>query len=286
MWVARSALIGLIALWMTGCTAPAPTARQYEVHGQILALRPEDNEVLIKHGDIKGFMPGMTMPFTVRNSRLLDERQVGDLVKATLVVEDTDAWLESIEKTGSAPVEEAATIPAASFVAPLKAGEPVPDTSLTNQEGEAISLPSWRGSPFVVTFIYVRCPLPQFCPLLDRRFAEIQRGIKTDPALAARARLLSVSFDPDADTPARLDAHAARLQADPAIWQFATAPREVVDRFAARFGVNVIREQDATITHNMRTTVVGADGRVVSIYEGTEWTAAQILDDLRRALNP
>jgi protein SCO1/2 len=126
--------------------------------------------------------------------------------------------------------------------------------------------------------------LPQFCPLLDRRFAEVQRAIKADPQLAARAQLLSVSFDPDADTPARLKAHASRLQADPDIWHFATAPREVVDRFAARFGVNVIREQDGTITHNMRTTVIGADGRVVSVYEGSDWTPAQIIEDMRRSL--
>jgi protein SCO1/2 len=120
--------------------------------------------------------------------------------------------------------------------------------------------------------------------MLDRRFAELQRIIKADPALAGRARLLSVSFDPDADTPERLRAHASRLKADPALWQFATAPRDIVDRFAARFGVNVIREQDGTITHNMRTTVIGADGRVLSVHEGSEWTAAQIADEMRRSL--
>lgn len=292
MWVMRTAALVAASLVLQGCSPAAPSARQYELEGQILALRPADKEVLIKHGDIKGFMPGMTMPFKVRDERLLQDKAAGDLVKATLMVQDTEAWIDTLEKTGSAPLADAATIPAASFVAPLKPGDTPPETPLTDQNGATITVPSLvsgtsagsRG-PVAITFIYIRCPLPQFCPLLDRRFADVQRGIKADPALAQRARLLSVSFDPDADTTARLKAHGERLQADPAIWRFATAPRAVVDRFAAHFGVNVIREQDSTITHNMRTTVVGADGRVVSVYEGSEWTPAQILDDMRRSLD-
>ena len=290
MWLAR--LVALMALvFLHACSSGTPGARQYELEGQILAIRPEDNEVLIKHGDIKGFMPGMTMPFKVRNPQLLQGKQAGDLVKASLTVADTEAWLDSLEKTGTAPLAEAATIPAASFITPLKPGDEAPSTPLVDQNGTQMTVSAWAqgdgagsAGPVAVTFIYIRCPLPQFCPMLDRRFAEVQRGIKADPALASRARLLSVSFDPDADTPERLRAHAARLQADPQIWRFATAPRETIDRFAAQFGVNVIREQDGTITHNMRTTVIGADGRVVKVYEGGEWTPTQLLDDMRGAL--
>ena len=288
MWPRTVVLIGLACMY--GCSSTAPGARQYELEGQILAIRAEDNEVLIKHGDIKGFMPGMTMPFKVRNPGLLEGKQAGDLVRASLTVADTDAWLETLEKTGSAPLAETAVIPPASFVAPLKAGDEPPSTPLTDQNGNELTVSSLvnpegaTAGPVAVTFIYIRCPLPQFCPMLDRRFAEVQRGIKADPALASRARLLSVSFDPDADTTERLRAHAARLQADPQIWRFATAPRETIDRFAAKFGVNVIREQDGTITHNMRTTVIGANGRVVKVYEGGEWTAMQLLDDMRGSL--
>jgi protein SCO1/2 len=288
MSILRTAPVLIVAFWLSGCSEAPPTARHYQLEGQILALRPDDREILIKHGDIKGFMPGMTMPFKVRDSHLLDGKLPGDLVRATLVVEETDAWIETLEKTGTAPLTETASIPPASFVTPLGPGDSAPDTPLTNQSGEVLTIPSLvnakPGGPLAVTFIYVRCPLPQFCPMLDRRFAELQRIIKADPALAGRARLLSVSFDPDADTPERLRAHASRLKADPALWQFATAPRDIVDRFAARFGVNVIREQDGTITHNMRTTVIGADGRVLSVHEGSEWTAAQIADEMRRSL--
>jgi protein SCO1 len=287
MSVVRTLVLGLAALTLYGCAGAAPSsARQYELEGQILAIRAEDREVLIKHGDIKGFMPGMTMPFKVRDSHLLEGKEPGDLVKATLVVEDTEAWLASLDKTGTAALADSAAMPSAAFVTPLRPGDSAPDTALTNQNGDPITIPvlTSDGAPLAVTFIYVRCPLPQFCPMLDRRFAEVQREIQSDGGLRGRARLLTVSFDPDADTPERLRAHAARLKADPAVWHFATAPPGVVDRFAARFGVSVIREQDGTITHNMRTTVLDGDGTVVSVYEGSDWTAAQVAEDMRRAL--
>jgi protein SCO1/2 len=273
-----------LALLLQGCSSPPVAPRQYELHGQILAIRAEQNEVLIKHGDIKGFMPGMTMPFKVRDASLLEGRAPGDLVTASLLVAETEAWISSLVKTGEAPLAETAAIPAASFVTPLTPGDLAPDTELIDQTGAPFSLADWRGSAVAVTFIYVRCPLPQFCPLLDRRFAEVQRLIAADATVRDHARLLSVSFDPDADTPARLQAHAEKLRADPATWRFATAPRDIVDRFAATFGVSVIREADSTITHNMRTVVIGPDRRVVSVHEGSDWTAVQIADDLRRAL--
>jgi protein SCO1/2 len=273
-----------LALLLQGCSPQPAAPRQYELQGQILAVRPEQHEILIKHGDIKGFMPGMTMPFRVRDAALLQGKAPGDLVTASLMVADTEAWIASLVKTGAAPLLGTATLPAASFVTPLTPGDLAPDTGLIDQAGDALSLADWRGSAAAVTFMYVRCPLPQFCPLLDRRFAAVQRLIAGDATLGDRARLLSVSFDPDADTPARLQAHAEKLGADPAIWRFATAPRDVVDRFAATFGVNVIREADSTITHNMRTAVIGPDRREVSVYEGSDWTPAQIADDLRRAL--
>ena len=154
------------------------------------------------------------------------------------------AWLSAITKTGSAPLPEDARteIPAAAGVHLLKAGDTVPDTKLIDQDGATISLTDWRGSPVVVSFVYTRCPLPQFCPLVDRRFAEIQKLIEASPALEGKARLLSISFDPATDQPAVLRAHAAKLNANPAVWRFATADASIVDRLAATFGVNVIRE--------------------------------------------
>ena len=284
----RGILCGVVSpvavVLLSACAADRPEARQYELQGQILAIRPEAQEVLIKHGDIRNFMPGMTMPFKVKDPALLAGREPGDLVTAQLRVADTEAWLATLEKTGAAPLAEAATIPPASFVTPLKSGDAVPDAALVAENGSPLSMAHWRGSAVVVTFIYLRCPLPQFCPLMDRRFAELQRGIQADQGLAGRARLLSVSFDPEHDTAAALQAHAVKLGADSSLWRFATAPADSVERFAASFGVKVIHEQDRTITHNLRTAVIDPNGRVVNVYDGNEWTTAQVLDDLRNAL--
>lgn len=153
-----------------------------------------------------------------------------------------------------------------------------------DERGQTVQLSSWRGSAVAVTFIYTRCPLPQFCPMLDRRFAEAQTLAAADPALAGRVRLLSVSFDPDGDRQEILAAHAAKLHADPAVWRFATAPRDQVDRFAVRFGVNVIREEDGTITHNLRTAIINPQGQVTRLLDGSQWTAPDLVAQLRAAL--
>jgi protein SCO1/2 len=119
---------------------------------------------------------------------------------------------------------------------------------------------------------------------MDRRFAAVQRMAKADAERVGRIKLLSVSFDPDADTPAVLHGHAARLGADPAVWRFATAPKHVVDPFARAFGVAVMREADQTITHNLRTAVIDPEGRLVSVYDGSAWTPDQIAADMTRVL--
>jgi protein SCO1/2 len=278
----------VVVLLLAGCANDRPTPeRRYQLQGQILAVRPETGEVLIRHGDIKGFMPGMTMPFAVKDRSLVADKAAGDLVTATLVVAGDTAWLAAITRTGSAPLPadiESPRIPPAAGVTVLQPGSPAPDTALVDQDGRPLTLSAWRGSAVALTFIYTRCPLPQYCPLLDRRFAEVQRLAQADHGLRGRVRLLSVSFDPATDTPAVLRAHAARVGADPALWTFAMAPEDTVDRLAATFGINVIREKDATITHNLRTAVIDARGRVARILDNNEWSAAELVEALRQAL--
>jgi protein SCO1/2 len=271
---------------VAGC-GREPEERRYELKAQVLAVTADTNEILVAHEDIPGFMPAMTMPYVVKDAAILKDRVPGDLITATLMVAPGSAWLSAITKTGSAPLPADARtdIPAAAGVHLLEAGDTVPDTKLTDQDGAPISLADWRGSAFVVSFIYTRCPLFQFCPLVDRRFAEIQKIIRASPQLKSKLRLLSISFDPDNDKPAVMRAHAATLGADPVVWRFATADRAVVDRLAATFGVNVIRERGGTITHNLRTAVIDPRGRIVAIHDSNDWTAATIADELTAALH-
>lgn len=277
----------LLLTTLASC-APAPppvTATRYPIEGQLLAVQLDTGQVLLEHGDVAGYMGAMTMPFPVEDRAAMRERRPGDLVKATLVVEPSRYYLEGLEFIGTAPLPAAATArPVAEGVHILGPGDAVPVTPLTDHSGQAFSLGDWAGSAaVVVTFIYTRCPLPDFCPLMDRRFAQIQQAAASAPALAGRVRLLSVSFDPDVDTAQVLAEHAGRVGAGPA-WRFATAPAAVVDRFAAAFGVNVIREADRTITHNLRTAVIAPGGRVVATYSGNDWTADMVVAELSRAL--
>jgi protein SCO1/2 len=284
----RSRCVPLAALVLSalavGCGREAET-RQYELRGQILAVRPERNEVVIKHEDIKGFMPGMTMPFTVTDAALLTGRQRGDLVTATLVVGETQAYLSTLTVTGhQAVVEAPPPAPAADVLTP---GQPVQDAPLVDQDDRPRPFGSFKGHRVALTFIYTRCPLPEFCPLMDRHFASVQKTIASTPALAD-VRLVTVTLDPAFDRPAVLKAYAQRRGADPSIWSFLTGAPEDVNRFATQFGLYVEHnpERSADITHNLRTAVVDPDGRLITVHSGNSWTPAELVADLTAAPAP
>jgi protein SCO1/2 len=282
----RTIIALTVAAGLVAACGRTDNARTYQLTGQILVVKLATNEVLVKHDDIPGFMPAMTMPYTVRNPAEVKDRVPGDLIKATLIVEKGGVpFLQQITKTGSAPLPEDArtTIPAAAGVQFLQAGDVVPDTPLIDQDGAPITLKSFAGSALAVSFIYTRCPLPQFCPLIDRRFGEVQALAAGDPSLKGKVKLLSISFDPSFDRAAVLRGHAKKAGADPVVWRFATAEEPVVDRLAAAFGVNVIREKDGTITHNLRTAVIDPSGHVVSIVDNNTWTADELASALRNA---
>jgi protein SCO1/2 len=249
----------------------------------VLAIDPSRQELTIKHEDIAGFMPAMTMPFRVRDRKLIDGLAAGDLVKATLVVESNNAYLSRVERTGHSTVADAP--PPHPAMQALNRGDAVPDAVLVDQDGKPRRLSEWRGRALGVTFIYTRCPLPTFCPLMDRNFQEVQRTIAADSGLRERVHLLTVSFDPTFDTPSVLAAHAKRLGADPALWTFATGDRPTIDRLTEEFGISVLREGDGQedVVHNLRTAVVDGEGRLVEVFNGNEWKAADLAAALRSA---
>jgi protein SCO1/2 len=275
----------LLALVAAGC-AKSSDQRHYALQGQVISVTPDHREATIKHEEITGFMPAMTMPYKVRDAKLLDGIAPGDLITARLVVVPNDAYLAEVKKVGQAPLEKPpapladAAAPAASGFELLAPGDAVPDAHFVDQDGRKRDFSTFHGSTVVLTFIYTRCPMPTFCPLMDRHFVAIQKKLKEDAALNGRVHLVSVSFDPVTDTPPVLKKHAAKLGADPRTWTFLTGGRDDVDRFAARFGVSVARADQGDITHNLRTAIIDADGKVVKVYTGNEWTPEQIVADL------
>jgi len=273
-----SLTVGLIA-----CSRPS-TDRTYTLQGQVLSVAPDRHEATIKHEDIKGLMPAMTMPYKVRDPKLLESVTPGDLINAKLVVETNDAYLADLKKVGQAPLEKppAEAPPASSGFELLKPGESVPDAKFIDQDGRKRSFTSFVGSPLVITFIYTKCPLPQFCPLMDRNFARIQEQLRQDRTLQS-VHLISISFDPTTDTPPVLRKHARELMADPKRWTFLTGDRDDIDRFGARFGVSVSRalNDPRDISHNLRTAIIDADGRLVKVYMGNEWTPDMVVASLK-----
>jgi protein SCO1/2 len=256
--------------------------REFELRGQVLAVDRDRQELTIKHGDIRGFMPAMTMAYKVKNANLLTGRKAGDLVTATLVVKDNSGYLSAVTTTGYAPPAE---LPPVRTMDVLDDGDAVPAVTLTDESGHTRSIPDWRGKVLAVTFVYTRCPLPDFCLRMDQNFAAVQRAALADPQLRDRLALLSITLDPQHDTPPVLAEYARHAGADPRMWRFATGEPDAITGFARRFGVAVFRaDGDPTsLTHNLRTAVIKPDGTLATMLNGNDWTPAALLDAARHA---
>ena len=279
----RATILGcLLAVVAAACSSP--DRHEYQLQGQIVSIAADHKEATIKHEDIPGFMPGMTMPYKVRDPQQYASLASGDLITATLVVVSNDAYLKDVKKVGNAPLERALgeAPPASSGFELLKPGEAVPNTVFIDQDNKIRDFASFRKSVVLITFIYTSCPMPDFCPLMDRNFKTIQARLDADPALK-NVRLVSVSFDPVTDTPRVLKMHAGALGADPKRWTFLTGDRDEIDKFAMRFGVSISRDMKdpANIAHNLRTAIVDGQGLLVKSYTGNEWKPDQIMVDLK-----
>jgi protein SCO1/2 len=280
-------LICLTALFSASCNKPAPPAtssapasatqagvKRYHLTGRVVSTDKRGNSVLIDGDAIPDFMEAMTMPYTVKDLTLLDKLTRGDKITADVVVQGDDSWIENVVVTGhtTAPPK-----PLAELHLPA-AGDPVPDFKLVNQDNRPISLSQYRGRTLLVTFIYTQCPFPDFCPRLSHQFAEINRQLQSNPALYAKAHLLSISFDPAHDTPKALRAYAFSVSGSKSAslfqhWDFAVPRVADLPAIATFFGLAYVQE-GAVINHSVSTAVVGPDGRIFKWYQDTDWQPA------------
>jgi len=268
--------------------ASCSSAKTYEMRGQVLGVNRDKLEILVKHEEIQGLMAAMTMPWKVKDVNMLDNIGPGDLITSEIVVDNNQGVVTKITKLGTAkPTVPAPAGPAQGGVKYLMPGDAVPNQALVDQDGRARDFNSIRGDrAMAITFIYTKCPIPTFCPAMDRQFSEAQALIK-DKGLGGKAGLLSVSFDPKNDTPAVLKAHARKLGADANVWTFATGDRDEIDRFASSLLLTLVRGQAANpdeIGHTLRTTVVDKTGKIAKSYSGAEWTPAELVAELERLL--
>jgi protein SCO1/2 len=277
-------VLALVAALLTA--ASCSNAKTYEMRGQVLGVNRDKMEILVKHEEIPGLMAAMTMPWKVKEANMLDNIGPGDLITSEIVVDNNQGVVTKITKLGTAkpsvPAPAGQTPPGVKYLMP---GDAVPNQALVDQDGRARDFNSIRGDrPIAITFIYTKCPIPTFCPAMDRQFAEAQALLK-DKGLDGKAGLLSVSFDPKYDTPAVLKAHARKLGADAKVWTFATGDRDEIDRFASSLLLTLVRGEAANpdeIGHTLRTTVVDKTGKIAKSYSGSDWTAAQLVSDLEQ----
>ena len=269
----------VLAAAASACGGGGPAPREFEIVGQIQAVVPEKGEVTIKHQDIKGFMPGMTMPFKAA-AGVLEGRQAGDLVTGTLVVGEVDVHISKLTVTGHRELDPTTVLPADGS-AIIQPGDLVKDAALIDQDGKPRRLSEWRGHRLALTFVYTRCPLPEFCPLMNQHFRAVQTTVAATPALAD-VRLLTMTLDPAYDTPKVLKPFATGAGADPARWTFLTAEPAEAARFMEQFGILVERDpsNEVQITHNLRTAVIGADGRLKTVHTGNRWLPDELVADL------
>ncbi len=277
-----------VVLSALAIAASCTSAKTYEMRGQILGVNRDKMEILVKHEDIPGLMPAMTMPWKVQTASMLDNLGPGDLITSEIEVDNNQGVVTKITKLGTAkPDVPAPGAPAKPGVKYLMPGDAVPNQVFVDQDGRERDFSTIRaGRPMAITFIYTKCPIPTFCPAMDRQFAEAQALIK-EKGLEGRAALLSVSFDPKNDTPGVLKTHAQKLGADPQVWTFVTGEREAIDRFATNMLVTLVRGEAANpdeIGHTLRTTIVGRDGRIAKSYSGADWTPADLVAELERQL--
>ena len=275
-------------------TAPAqPVAavetQTYLLKGVVREVDAKAGVVTIAHEDLPGFMKAMTMDFTPKDRSNLDEVGVGDEVEGPLEVTRVgetvkDYNLRSLEVTRPAPRTlkldfGAGTVTLAPKPAVLTPGELVPDFAMTTQEGKPLRLSDLRGEIVVMTFIYTRCPLPDYCPAVDKKFRELADSLRSSRARADAVRLLSVSFDPEHDTAETLRKHADLQGAKPPLWTFAVASHDELRKVAERLGLTY-GPMPNEIRHNLCTALIGPDGRLVRLETGPagkSWTAAEML---------
>ena len=292
----RLAVMGCALLVVAGCNratteAPNGSARRYDARGIVRAVAPGRRSIDVEHEDIRGFMPSMTMPFSVRDSKQIAGIRSGDAISFRLAVTDDDSWIDQIKKIKAdevrlpAPKATPETRSISNNSARLREGDMMPAFELTDQNGKPITLNTFRGHPFVLTFIFTRCPIPNFCPLMSKNFVELQNAIRSGSGTVAQTRLLSISFDPEFDTPQILKSYAEHAQADPKIWQFATGEKSRIANLTSAFSV-FVQAEGGTISHGLATALISEDGKIAKIWRGNGWIPSEAISEIEGSTRP
>ncbi|MFO1459777.1 MAG: SCO family protein [Verrucomicrobiota bacterium] len=265
----------------------------YDARGVVLSINPAESKVVIRHEEIPGYMMAMTMPFTVRGTNELEKVKAGDGVRFRMRVTETDGWIDQIQVISNAAPATAAPVTTNAAppgfrvlpnVADLKPGDPVPNYAFTNQFGKRFDLQAFQGQALAVTFIFTRCPFPNFCPRMSDHFGKVQTLLQSERSGPTNWHLLSLSFDPAFDTPATMKTYGERWKADASRWTLATGSMDQIEPFAISVGLYFGKDVNvANMNHNLRTLVISPDGRLKQVLVGNEWTPAELAEAISKA---
>jgi protein SCO1 len=284
-------------LLFTACKSGADSnqgstaAKRYQLKGKVVSVDRTAKKAKIEHEKIEGYMEGMTMDFPIHADWVWNDLTPGSEIRAELVVDNAAKDPYYLENIGiiAAPNPNQSPVPVDERFAQI--GKEVPDFSLTNQDGKRISLKDYRGKALAITFIYARCPLPDYCIRMSTHFSDVAKNVSANAELKDKIKLLSISFDPENDTPEKLRSYGiGYLGNDPKskfdVWQLAVGNdaevRKVADFFGLRYQVD--EKDKAQINHNLRVAVIAPDGKVTKILPGNEWTPGQLLKELESSL--
>lgn len=276
-------ITSLLLFPVAGCRKDTSNQKRYELTGKVLTVEPEKHQITVAHEAIKDYMPAMTMPFTLREDWPFKVLATGDRITATFVVDGTESWLEEIVITQESTDTSA---PGPGGVVEAKDGAEVSDYGLTNQSDQSIHLAQYRGKTLLLTFIYTRCPIPDYCTLMSQNFAQIESELAKQPELYQKTHLLSISIDPDYDTPAVLRsygaAHTGKYTDEKFThWEFATGTKDQVKGIAQFFGLRYYADQDQ-IVHGLRTVIINPEGKVVKVYRDNSWKPDEVVAELKK----
>jgi protein SCO1/2 len=257
----------------------------YSVTGVVRELRPDGSNVVIRHEAIPGFMMAMTMPFTARDPREVAGLNPGDKVTFRLLVTDDQSWIDSVNRIAPSVAPEPAFDYAQSRIVrdvePLSLGDVMPDYVFTNQFGNPFRLSDLRGNALGLTFIFTRCPLPEFCPRMLRNFSAVAQSLKAQSNGATNWHLVTVTIDPAFDTPAVLRTYAERNNYNPAHWTFITGALIDIDALTEQVGLMYRRQApNALPDHNLRTLLIDPNGRLQKIIIGNTWRPEELAQDM------
>lgn len=271
-----------------GCGRSDEKAQHYETRGVVRGISPDRSTVEIQHENIPDFMPSMTMPFSARNPKEVADLQLGDALWFRITVTRKDFWIDRVKKIAREDVNIRDPRPAVTAEAAssrLREGEMMPGFALNDENGTAITGDTFRGRPLVLTFIFTRCAVPNFCPLMTGNFSQLQRLIKSGTGPGAKTHLLSITLDPGFDTPQILKEYGAHSNEDPSVWSLATGDPKEIDALAEAFSV-YRQNEGGTLSHGLATALVAPDGKIVKIWRGNGWTPAEVLNEVNHSANP